>query len=83
MRGFKLIVRTLFELICKHWSREFIDGSQLLTEQIYCQVPPAVAPFTPWLCQAWLCQVSTIEVSIKFFLAGNLNNLLEMQVSEL
>ncbi|MEG5174107.1 hypothetical protein [Microcoleus sp. B3-D7] len=54
-----------------------------MTEQIYCQGPPEVAPFTPGLCQAWLCQVSTIEVSIEFFLAENLNNLLEMQVSEL
>ncbi|WP_242716513.1 hypothetical protein [Microcoleus vaginatus] len=49
-----------------------------MTERIYCQATPAVAPFTPWRCQ-----VSTIEVSIGFFLAGNLNNLLEMQVSEL
>ncbi|MEG3840566.1 hypothetical protein [Microcoleus sp. herbarium14] len=24
----------------------------------------AVAPLTPWLCQAWLCQVLTVEVSI-------------------
>ncbi|MEG4010097.1 hypothetical protein QUA41_26670 [Microcoleus sp. Pol11C1] len=48
--------------MCQQRSREFIDGSQLLTEQISCQAPPAVAPFTPWLCQAWLCQVSTIEV---------------------
>ncbi|MBW3584649.1 MAG: hypothetical protein KY448_02085 [Cyanobacteria bacterium 0813] len=48
-----------------------------MTEQISCQAPPAVAPFTPWLCQAWLCQVSIVEVSIGFFLAGNVNNLLE------
>ncbi|MEG4216058.1 hypothetical protein QUA27_03680 [Microcoleus sp. Pol14C6] len=48
--------------MCQQRSREFIDGSQLLTEQIYCQGSQAVAPFTPWLCQAWLCQVLTIEV---------------------
>ncbi|MEG4507070.1 hypothetical protein QUA81_27455 [Microcoleus sp. F6_B4] len=49
-----------------------------MTEKIYCQGRPAVAPLTPWLCQ-----VFTVEVSIGFFLGGNLNNLLEMQVSEL
>ncbi|MEG3847836.1 hypothetical protein QT971_10245 [Microcoleus sp. herbarium19] len=42
----------------------------------------AVAPLAPMLCQAWLCPVSTVEISIGI-LAGNVNNLLEMQVSEL
>ncbi|WP_333381182.1 hypothetical protein [Microcoleus sp. F10B5] len=62
---------------------QIIDCSELLTEHIYCQAPPAVAPFTPWLCQAWLCKVLTVDVSIAIGLAGNVNNLLEMQVSEL
>ncbi|MEG4072783.1 hypothetical protein QUA30_08480 [Microcoleus sp. Pol14C2] len=48
--------------MCQQRSREFSDVSQLLTEKFYCQGSQAVAPFTPWLCQAWLCQVSTIEV---------------------
>ncbi|WP_332960122.1 hypothetical protein [Microcoleus sp. AR_TQ3_B6] len=53
-----------------------------MTEQIYSQVPPAVAPFTPWLCQAWLCQVSTIEVAIGFFGGGKRQQFARKQVSQ-